>query len=45
MKKYIAAIKIVSKDTKAKEFELEIDPSNKAMPLSLRSKKTARSSK
>jgi hypothetical protein len=45
MKKYNAAIKIVSKDTKAKEFELQIDPFNNAMPLSLRSKKPARSSK
>jgi hypothetical protein len=45
MKKYDASIKIVSKDTKAKEFELEIDPFNKVTPLSLRSKKAARSSK
>jgi|GEM_PF-3101859 hypothetical protein len=45
MKKYNASIKIVSKDTKAKEFELEIDPFNKTTPLSLRSKKAARSSK
>jgi len=43
-KKYNASIKIVSKETEAKEFPLEIDPFNKATPLSLRSKKTARSS-
>jgi len=36
MKKYDAKIKIVSKETKAKEFELQIDPFDKTMPLSPR---------
>jgi hypothetical protein len=34
-KKYTAIIKIVSKDTKAKEFKLQIDPFDKTAPLSL----------
>lgn len=32
-KKYAATIKIVSKDTKAKEFKVEIDPGNGSVPL------------
>ncbi len=35
-KKYSATIKIVSKDSKAKEFEVWIDPDNNKTPLSLR---------
>jgi hypothetical protein len=34
-KKYRATIKIVSKDTKAKEFEVQIDPDNGKTPLTL----------
>jgi hypothetical protein len=37
MNKYNATIKIVSKETKAKEFKLQIDPFDKMTPLSLRS--------
>jgi hypothetical protein len=32
-RKYKAIIKIVSKDTKAKEFRIEIDPTNREAPL------------
>ena len=35
-KKYDATIKIVSKDTRAKQFEVQIDPDNVKTPLSLR---------
>jgi hypothetical protein len=34
-KKYDAKIKIVSKDTRAKEFEVQIDPDNEKTPLTL----------
>jgi hypothetical protein len=35
-KRYSAKIKIVCKDTKSKEFNVEIDPDNQVAPLSLR---------
>jgi hypothetical protein len=34
-RRYSAKIKIVCKDTKAREFNVQIDPDNKATPLSL----------
>lgn len=34
LRKYTAKIKIISKETMAKEFDLQIDPFNKTMPLS-----------
>ena len=37
-KKYSATIKIVSKDSKAKEFPVQIDPDNLKVPLTLRSR-------
>ncbi len=37
-KKYRATIKIISKDTKAKEFPIEIDPDNAGKPVALRNR-------
>ena len=38
LKKYSATIRIISKSTKAKEFAVEIDPYNPAVPVTLRNR-------